>query len=866
MYLTGILAEGKEREGGRRGQFTAYIKPVMVLLFMILLVFLFVEVMNFQTDLEQERSEVQFQQEVRRDVQKLVDCLRVDDELSGSSFVLNASKLERFEQQYRLREPPCAEDMQYGYNVTVRESFLGAREVRRAPGGPVDVVFAIDDSGSMGRYLQAVKDNVRGFMGSMPQGSRVGMFMWAAPCQNSEEYANWEPQQEFPNRDQSEPTMGPLGGGSPDVPDIPGSDDIDLPNLNCVTDTVVELTSDPGEVEETLDSHGTTGGLEPVDGAVRFAWEGAGGEQIFDWRDGVRKILVVVATEPASNDVYTRIQYYEEAGVAWENHGIEVHPVAEKEYADEWNQMAEYGGGNFYHIEEQDFDKILADIASGSNPSAFGETTCYAPTTVREEEGSDTGNVRVAFVMDTSTSMEDYINGVRDSMQDFLDDLGPDSEAAIIEYIESYLGKQPFTGDADTLVTYLDNIDLGNDPNGNMDTPENPAVGFEEALNGLSWNEGGNGTQNGSQQAIVIMVDEGAKNCGQLMTHAEEAQRRNITVYTVLGYNDGNSFQGCQQELEQDIPNMTGGNSYSMQNIGKVMDNLGQDIGGENTHVPAGGQQLCEPTYMFGEHEGSDAEGLQQDIELRYPITIWRSKDRQNPGELVIRVRDGGLERLTGAIDSVVQQGNEQGRQVERRFRFNTRQELYSTQREVERPQDTTYQVVNADTGSPQISVKNDIVVGVDGEPVVRVETGQPSTVDFSRPEHQFTAYRGASVQAIVKNLEGDAQVDPLAVECVDGCSGRQEISLSGTGTAPGGGNSTDGNSSSGKNFLHGMERLEIGEVTVSNEEVVCAATTGDDSCTVTRAGQLSDFTLAPGTHLLGLSYDPSTNTTTVMK
>ncbi len=176
----------------RRGQLGTYLKPLLVLLFMVLLVFLFVEVMNFQTDLKQDRSEINFQQEVRHNMQDVVDCLRVDPEHSGSSFVLNRSKLEAFEQQYRLREPPCAEDMQYGYEVTVEEMFLAELKIDvEVTGVPVDTVIAIDDSSSMGDDMSAVKNNVRDYMEQMPDGSRVGMFTFATPCHTSEEFRGW---------------------------------------------------------------------------------------------------------------------------------------------------------------------------------------------------------------------------------------------------------------------------------------------------------------------------------------------------------------------------------------------------------------------------------------------------------------------------------------------------------------------------------------------------------------------------------------------------------------------------------------------------------------------------------------------------
>ncbi|MDY6777269.1 MAG: hypothetical protein SVU32_01265, partial [Candidatus Nanohaloarchaea archaeon] len=146
----------------RQGQFSTYLKPLLIVIFAVLLLFVVQNILGFQTNVRQQESRANFFQQIRTDYQKLINCLSVNDTLAGNNILLNQSKLITYEKQYRRREPPCAEDFQYGYNVTVTQNFLqGIR--REISGGKVDLVFVMDTSGSMSddwTDLCNVKDNV----------------------------------------------------------------------------------------------------------------------------------------------------------------------------------------------------------------------------------------------------------------------------------------------------------------------------------------------------------------------------------------------------------------------------------------------------------------------------------------------------------------------------------------------------------------------------------------------------------------------------------------------------------------------------------------------------------------------------------
>ncbi len=831
----------------RRGQVTTYLKPILVMLFMVMAVFMFMDVMTFQTDLEQDRSEIQFQQEVRRDMQQLVDCLRVNDKFSGSSYVLNASKLAEYERLYRLREPPCAENMQYGYDVTVEETYLPELRVPEQTGGPADVVFAIDDSASMGGEMEAVKENVREFMEDMPAGSRVGMFTFASPCITSSEFEGWQPSENHPDKE---------------------TDEID--ETECHFDNKVQLGQNPGRVEEELDPLGTSGGSEPVDGAMAFAREE------FDWT-GQRRILALITDEPKSSDSYTELTGDAEAEVCAEQ-GIEVHAIAETE--DGFEELADVSEMHEFYDIEDDFVSILDEISRGAPEGGLGDTTCVVP------KAGDRGfDVQLALTVDATEGMDGELNQIQQRVPRLMGNLGEGSQLAGIAYQDSVVERQPFTSSAWDMEQFFNNLSTAGQPPG--DTVE----ALNETLQ-LGWREGD--TEDIRTNKAILLVNQNGsysqnKSCSQALPRlADEAAENNITIYTAGRFAEQSP---CKQEIRNTLPQRTGGVFYP---LNQSWSTIIQEIRERELKAPTmtGTQVMCEPSYSFGEMEGSDGEGLRKDIELRFPVTIWRSKDLQNPGELVIQVRDGGLERLAGAINSVVRQGNEQNRQIERRVRINNRQELHGGRQTVERPKDTTYQLVNAETGSTEISVTRDLMIGVNGHIVIRDDDGQSSTIDFSDPENQFTAHKGASIQVVVSDLAGNVSIDPLALQCVDDCTGQQEIPVRSAdewvnGSDDGNGDGDDGDDGDGDGddgdgdgndtedddtddpeagdmFMYGFEDIEIGGVDESEEAAVCAATTRDDSCVVVRSDQVSDFRLAPGTHLLRLAYDPATDAVTV--
>ncbi len=424
---------------------------------------------------------------------------------------------------------------------------------------------------------------------------------------------------------------------------------------------------------------------------------------------------------------------------------------------------------------------------------------------------------------------------------------------------------------------YIDNVVRMSEDPGNVeneldglsdsgtDEPVDGAIAF--AREHFNWGDG--------RKITIVVTDEPLTEDSATeltaLAEAEVSAERGIEVQSVAKPNDGfdrvadvldanefydikNNFNDILGDIAKKTETRRTGDSTC------VAPGLGDDQGGDSG-TTSGNEMACKPSYAFGELEGSEGRGLDRDIVLRYPVTIWHSKDLQTPAELRIRLRDGGLERLAGAINSVVRQGNEQNRQIERRVRISNEQELYTGMKGIERPTKTTYQLVNADTGSTSVSVTTDLEIGVQGSTVFEDDDGEPSTIDFSNAENQFTAHKGSAIQVIVNNGDGVPDIDPLAVQCAETDCGEQQIELGpnilGNETGEEGNESTGG-------VAYASDTLEIGETSESEEAAACSSAPGDDSCVVLRAGRVSDTILAPGTHLLRIAYDPASDAVTV--
>jgi hypothetical protein len=838
-----------------KGQFSTYLKPIVLIMFAILVVLSVNNVLQIRADMQQESEQIDFRQEARKDVQKIVECLKVNKTLSGNSYILNQSRMTAFHLNYSRQEPPCAEDLQYGYNVTVRQNFLHGVTSDPSGGGPADIIFAIDDSGSMSPYINAVKDNVRNFMTLMPAGSRVGMFTYATP-----------------------------------------------PSGNIANE--VALTTDVTQVESELSSVGTAGGSEPEGLAIKH-----GLEMLSDGAND-RQIIILIATEPASRDQATSKSPQEWAQDAADQ-GVQVFTVADNFPG--YKQIAETTDAKHFHVSE-DFSKIFGEIARSSQ-KVGGDTTCTLPP-VKEYNGK----VDLVFAADTSNSFTDEwedLCGRIDSTRKELSNLGlelnvsvyvpgqelPDQghgTPAVINGAKYGLSNVPECVTADDDITASSSLGQGITTwNGKNLTTYDPSTDYglegwgvfsKWILENHEWSE------DADKRILIPFGDHdptGGMNTSQDPgpgstwrtdqddTHDSEveiannvtslAAQKEVTLFPIAGdleyQTDRNNFgtpsKNDAVEIMQTVADQTNGKFFQYdqtKNLAKAVESGLGDLASVDA------KSTCtDQTFSFGAQKGSRDKGLNQKIQFIYPVTVWHTQDLQTPATLAIQMRDGDLETFVSRANSLVKEGRRKDEIVEAELTLTNEQRITSTRDDIEYPEKTEYKLVNSQSGSDQIQVDDDLILGINGYEKVGDRNGTPSTIDFSDDSNHFTAYDGATLQLIAINKQDPAlHLDPVALECANTNCGTQPITTSEISASK----NTDPEAYQelgGKDiFYHNFTQVTIGPTTTNTKQLACIATSEGENCEALRADLEEDIDLRPGTHVLHITYNPTTDQVTV--
>ena len=194
--------------------------------------------------------------------------------------------------------------------------------VSTAGAAPVDVVFAFDDSGSMGDNINEVRRNTRDFMNKLGPTSRAGIFSYA----------------------------------------------------DGITDRL-DLTSDIGTVESKMSSITASGGFEPEDKAYKY------GINEFNWDKSKRNMIITLTDEPITRDSATSKTPFEWADIA-DNNDIEIYNIAR--LSSGFKRAARATGGEAYYVEDPYAD-ILDDVANGiANESCVYNGTVQPEGTMKD--------------------------------------------------------------------------------------------------------------------------------------------------------------------------------------------------------------------------------------------------------------------------------------------------------------------------------------------------------------------------------------------------------------------------------------------------------------------------------------------------
>lgn len=871
----------------RVGQVSTYIKPLMLIIIVVLFLFLISTLLDFRVGLEEQSQQIDFYEESRQNFQKITNCLLTEGAASNQR--LNISELLEFDRTYLYREPPCAEDFQYGYEAVVNEKFPRGRQYLNPQ---VDLVFVVDMSASIRGYDDEKKDTLRetGNGGEIPAEADLEVL-----CNAQTDIVN----------------------------------ELERRGFN-VRFTVYGLTEVHRCATQNLSAEGVDRG-EDIVPTHNEDW-GKGVEWVsryHSWRDGATRIVFPMTDEcPAA--VGPMVGYEGWSGYPNPTNSPIIEPCPEQEpgvphseetqraidaaldnqvtiipilgdplqiafntrdwdwHRDYATDMAEATGGDVFDAREDDnleqeiIDMVIDNTFIPLNP----ETTCVVPS-------QDTWGLEadVAVTLEATEGMDDEWGEVCDSLSSieaglrqrgWLSELTvyapptdgvPGGDGTPMEYNgETYGQSMP-----DELQECID--EQANWVSGTFDenTDYGPAswgTTTEYILQNHDWNDveqravisigshrptGGRGESGwdeaGITNDIIAAANDDDNDVSINFITDGDWGTRSDDQYDPAGTND-------VRAVMEDIASQTGGTVQEYLEAGEVseriMDSVQEDPGA-----------VCEDQeYRFGEREGSEGGSQQDDMTMTFPVTIQRTPNYVTHGEVMIRMRDGALERLVGAVNQVTKTGEEQGSPVTATLQVTSEEQMrIEEDYTVERPVETEYRLVDGN-GDQEIEVDTNLVVGVNGFRVLETDGVDPARKQIT--DTSFTGYEGDSLQVIATNeIHDEMYLDELYVECAPGedCAldDPQPILTDGIDYADG----DSGYDERGRLgvFYRNFTQLTMGSTEETEETAICISTSGDDSCSVIRADSIETdgvFPLPPGTHLLEISYNPATGTVTI--
>lgn len=818
----------------RKGQFSTLLKPVVLIVFTLLIVWVLTSSTGFRIGLLQDQQEAEFDSRPSKVFTDVSGCLSVDDSVSGGSYTLNQSKLEMAERRYQLREPPCAESFRNGYSVLVEQGTTNSVSPTESTSVPADVVFALDDSGSMGDYIDDVRDNTEDFIESLPPTSRVGMFTYSSP-----------PGDYLRHR--------------------------------------VNLTQDESRVVSKLNGINTPGGDEPEDLALKYARES------FDWSETRRRIVVLLATEAANKDSGTPKTTIEQAELTDESR-ITVYPVSSAKGTG-YTEIAEITGGKRYDV-TADYSEVFKEIAGGER-SVVSDNACSVPA-----EPTYEGSVDLVFAADGSASFDSEWATLCGKVQDTVSELSSSGlEVNTSVYIpgnpggmangvgvpvdlngsynqtpgsqnlpscvasgnanaaKSKYGRGITAWNGTGLVQYNSDIDYGLEAWGvfskwiaeNHNWSESAdkrmmfVVGDQDPTGG-----GGGDTATFRDTGTDGVLDTEEEIVDNLTALGD---KHNISVYTLasdMEYSGtamyGNSDKNDAVELMEVTSFLTGAEHLEYEEASEIPEIIKEQFLELQTGESSGG--FCnEVNYTFGSSESSKGQSREGRLVSRYRTTVRVDEGVKAPADMFVTLTGGGMERLSGSINQVVKAARSSGSEVTRSIFISTNDELQLKYTEIERPKKGDYWLENS-AGERPIDVKGRYYVGVNGrKALTREDSGTgPGTTPST-----FGAYKGAELQLVVtQSNDEEGSIGRTFLNC-QSCSDRQELT-------PGANQGPDSYV-----VLNTTEEIEIGPTTEDSEPAVCNP--DDDACTLVRA-EVERTTVEPGSYNAVVSYRPGAEVT----
>lgn len=845
----------RENKGlSQKGQFSTFMKPIIVIIFGLLLISLLTTSLNFNLGLAEERSSTQFQETPGEVFSDMASCLSVNERVSGGSYVLNQTKLERMERSFNYREPLCGESFRYGYEVNVKQNFMQGTP-GRISGGPVQVAFVLDDTGSMNGPINGVKDNIRDFLEDLGQG-RAAIVTF----------------KDSPELDQG-------------------------------------FTNDIGTLESTLSGINAGGGddsEEDVSGGMQTALED------LTWQNGMTKAMVVV-NNAGAHDCDKLSDLATEAN----NQGIRVFTVANV-YAGSCKQeikteIPSTTDGETFSLSDSwasTMNEISGQIG-GKSKKVGGQSTCTL-NPVKKYDGS----AQIVFAADASKSFEDEWDTVCNRVQTTVDEL---EAKGLKTNVSIYVPGQPGAPDNGQGVPMP--MPSGGDYNHNSgDVPscvassENNAVTSKFGKGITEWNGTGlvdynpskdhgleawgvfskwilenhhwdftadkrmmfvigdhdptGGTASGSFASTFRDNDDPnvLDTEGEIVNNVTNlSERENVSIYMISGDkeykasdNYGNNGENDAKELMEKTSSETGGTYMTYDTSSQIPDMIKEKFVTFESSETQGSRTCNNLTYRFGEMHGSEGQNADSMLRTTYPASIRQSESLTTPATVSITLRDGALEKLAGGINKAISNGERSNSNTTVYISIENDETLTVGDQDINRSQRTRY-ILDGEGPGNEVEVNEDMIVGINGQEVFSDRDGSVSNIDFSNPDNQFKAYKGANIQLIAINTKNpELKLEELSLECApsEPCSGSQVLNND-TIDVSQNMNQQRYNELGGIGvFFHNFTTIKIGNTETVTEKAACYQ--GTDQCVVLRSDNVENLRLRPGSHEVTVRYSPS--------
>ena len=847
----------------RTGQFSTYLKPILILIFGVLLVMVVNSLLNFQTGLSQQEASVEFQSSGLDDFERLSTCLSVNKTSSQSSYLLNKTTISHFEREYPYREPDCAENFAQGYEATITQQFMQGISPEKTV-DQLDIVLVIDDSGSMcGSKLQEAQNAAKSFIDTTDSGTRIGVVSFS-------------------------------NGGSLDH----------------------DLSENEASLDSAIDSMSACGGTNIAAGIN--AGRGA------SWREDAVKGMIVMTDgngnvgsapdDARSEDIVLH-------GVMFGG-GASTSAMQQVAGGDNCQKNDAENTDNdrcWWAASGDDLEAVyqgFSDTISSDSVQVGGDTTCSLPPTTEYN-----GTVDLAFLADTSASYDTEWDVICDSVTDTIDEMearGLDANVSIYGLAPDAdeLGDGNFSGNDQGTPMEMQ----GSAGSGEFDyTPDsrnvpaciesNDNVAVESMYGkGIAW---WNGTGLGSYDAsrdhgleawgvgakwvlenhdwrsgtdrrmMFLFGDTYPTGAGGNPSHFREESEFNtpntidsdpelitnitnlsneadVDLFTFVGDSwEGNSNQredfgdpsiGDAEELMQIAADETGGEFMQYNDAQNLPDRIKEQF----KTVQSSGNSTCDPlSYSFGQQSNTEGVGVAQQSTLRFPVTIQHSSEVRTPGTLELTRRAGEMERLAGLLRQIYEQGQASDESVSQTARVVNNNRLEGVDGYTfDKNATTTYHLTNADTSDDVVEINDELIVGVDGYEQFRI-TDAGGDVDLGQSQYQFESYRGRTLQVIAVNQDEDTgmDLDSLGLTCASGCSETQSLG--------GDIHLTEGDSEYQEKggigvFYHNFTEIQVGDTTSVTDSAVCIE---EDNC-ITLGMDIEPFTLDPGSHIISVEYN----------